>query len=63
MFKHIKIRNYEYGLLFRDREFKRLLEPGSYWLFDFGWLLPWLGKLTVEVVCAAIRGCCTRSWT
>jgi regulator of protease activity HflC (stomatin/prohibitin superfamily) len=50
MFKHIKIRNYEYGLLFRDREFRRLLEPGSYWLLDLAWLLPWLGKLTVDVV-------------
>ena len=44
MFKHIKIRSYEIGLLFRDREFQRLLEPGRYWLFD-----PW-GKLSVDVV-------------
>ena len=32
--KHIKIRSYEMGLLFRDGEFKGLLEPGSHWLFD-----------------------------
>lgn len=44
MFKRIKIRNYEVGLLFRDREFQRLLEPGSHWLFDF-----W-GNLKVDVV-------------
>ena len=44
MFKRIKIRNYEVGLLFRDREFKRLLEPGSHWLFDL-----W-GNLKVDVV-------------
>ena len=50
MFKHIKIRSYEIGLLFRDREFKRLLEPGSYWLFDIGWLLPWRGRLKADIV-------------
>lgn len=50
MFKHIKIRSYEIGLLFRDREFKRLLEPGSHWLFDIGWLLPWRGRLKVDIV-------------
>src|SRR5258708_32636338 len=42
--KHIKIRSFEIGLRFRDREFESLLPPGSYWLFD-----P-LGKLRVEIV-------------
>jgi regulator of protease activity HflC (stomatin/prohibitin superfamily) len=42
--KYIKIRSFEIGLRFRDREFERLLPPGSYWLFD-----P-LGKLRVEIV-------------
>ena len=50
MFKHINIRSYEIGLLFRDREFQRLLEPGSYWLFDIGWLLPWRGRLKADIV-------------
>ncbi len=44
MFKHINIRGYEFGLLFRDGEFQRLMEPGSYWLFDF-----W-GKLKADIV-------------
>ena len=50
MFKYIKIRNYEFGLLFRDREFTRLLVPGGHWLFDFSWLLPSVGRLKVEIV-------------
>jgi regulator of protease activity HflC (stomatin/prohibitin superfamily) len=44
MFKHIKIRTYEMGLIFRDREFQGLLGPGSHWLVDV-----W-NKLRVEVV-------------
>ena len=42
--KYIKIRNYEIGLHFRDREFQGLMAPGTYWLFD-----PWC-KLRVDVV-------------
>ena len=34
VFKHIKIRNYEIGLLFRDGEFKKLIGPGEHWIFD-----------------------------
>src|SRR5687768_4586957 len=44
MFKRIKIRSYEVGLYFRDREFRGLLEPGVHWMFD-----P-LGKVRAEVV-------------
>jgi regulator of protease activity HflC (stomatin/prohibitin superfamily) len=42
--KHVKIRSFEVGLCFRDREFEGLLEAGRHWLFD-----P-LGRLRVEVV-------------
>ncbi len=44
IFKYIKIRSYEIGLHFRDREFKGLLTEGRHWLFD-----P-LGKVRVEIV-------------
>lgn len=45
MFIHrIKVRSYEIGLYFRDREFRDLLEPGAHWLLD-----P-LNKVRVEVV-------------
>ena len=44
LFKHVKIRSYEIGLYFRDREFKGLLTEGRHWLFD-----P-LCKARVEVV-------------
>src|SRR5580658_4443256 len=44
LFKYIKIRSYEVGLYFRDREFRGLLNEGRYWLFD-----P-LGKVRVDVV-------------
>ncbi len=44
MIKNIKIRSYEKGLYFRDREFKGLLEKGSYWFLD-----P-LSKVKVDVV-------------
>lgn len=39
-----KIRSFEKGLLFKDREFKGILEKGRYWFFD-----P-LGKIRVDVV-------------
>jgi regulator of protease activity HflC (stomatin/prohibitin superfamily) len=42
--KRIKIRSYEMGLVFRDREFTRLLAAGTHWLFD-----PF-GKTRVEIV-------------
>ena len=44
MFKRIKIRSHEFGLVFRDREFKGILETGRYWRFD-----P-TGKLRIDVV-------------
>ncbi|MBC8354670.1 MAG: slipin family protein [Planctomycetes bacterium] len=34
LFRRIKIRSDEIGLLFRDREFKGLLTEGRHWLFD-----------------------------
>jgi regulator of protease activity HflC (stomatin/prohibitin superfamily) len=43
MFKTVKIRNYEIGLLFRDGEFKGLLGAGRHWFFD-----P-LGKVRVSI--------------
>jgi regulator of protease activity HflC (stomatin/prohibitin superfamily) len=42
--KRIKIREYEIGLYFRDREFRGLLEAGRYWFFD-----P-LGRVRVDIV-------------
>src|SRR4029079_5815815 len=42
--KTIKIRSYEMGLYFRDREFKGLLRAGRHWFVD-----P-LGKVKVEIV-------------
>ncbi|MDX1948102.1 MAG: slipin family protein, partial [Pirellulaceae bacterium] len=44
LFKHVKIRRHELGLVFRDQEFSGLLAAGSHWLFDLR------GKLRVEVV-------------
>jgi regulator of protease activity HflC (stomatin/prohibitin superfamily) len=44
LFKRIRIRSYEVGLYFRDREFRGLLGEGRHWLFD-----P-LRKVQVEVV-------------
>jgi regulator of protease activity HflC (stomatin/prohibitin superfamily) len=34
MFRRIKIRSFEVGLLFRDGEFRGVLRPGSHWQFD-----------------------------
>lgn len=34
IFKHIKVREYEVGLYFRDGEFLGLLDAGRYWFFD-----------------------------
>lgn len=44
MFGRIKIRQFEYGLVFYEREFRGLLGPGIHWRFD-----P-LGRETVTVV-------------
>ncbi|MDB5386676.1 MAG: FtsH protease regulator HflK [Planctomycetaceae bacterium] len=44
LFKRIKIRTYEMGLLFREGEFGGLLTAGTHWLFD-----PF-GKIQVDVV-------------
>jgi hypothetical protein len=42
--KHVKIRNYEMGLYFKDGEFQDLLVPGRYFEFD-----P-LNRVRVDVV-------------
>ena len=42
--KRILIRSYEKGLLFRDREFQKVLEAGTHWFVD-----P-LNKIRVDVV-------------
>ena len=34
MFKYYRIRNYEMGLLFRNGEFRGLVEAGTHWYFD-----------------------------
>ena len=34
MFKRIRIRSYEVGLVFRDGEFQGVLGEGRHWLFD-----------------------------
>lgn len=44
VFKMIKVRSYEKGLLFRDREFNRVLDAGRHWFFD-----PF-NKIRVDVV-------------
>ena len=67
MFKRIKIRSYEYGLYFREGEFKGLLAPGRYWLFDpllktqvdvVSQRAPWLvhEKLDVIIKSGALAG-------
>ena len=44
LFKHCKIRTFEVGLLFRDGEFKGLLNAGQHWFYD-----PF-GKVRVDIV-------------
>jgi regulator of protease activity HflC (stomatin/prohibitin superfamily) len=67
MFKRVKVRSYEYGLYFREGEFKRLLSPGRYWFFDpllktqvdvVSQRSPWLvhEKLDVIVKSGALTG-------
>jgi regulator of protease activity HflC (stomatin/prohibitin superfamily) len=34
MLKYLKIRGYEMGLLFKNGDFLRLLEPGAHWILD-----------------------------
>lgn len=38
-----KIRNFEFGLVFKDGEFQRLLKPGRHWFFGL------LGKVRIDV--------------
>ena len=33
-FKRVTIAQHERGLVFRNRSFKTILEPGVYWIFD-----------------------------
>lgn len=33
--KRVKVRSYEKGLLFKDKEFEKILDPGKYWCVDF----------------------------
>jgi len=42
--KRIKIRSFEKGLLFRDREFKKILDHGGHWCVDI------TGKTRVDIV-------------
>ncbi len=35
--RRIKIRQHERGLLFEDREFRRLLDPGYHWVWGLFW--------------------------
>ncbi len=44
LIKRYKIRSYEMGLYFRDREFRGILEKGTHWFID-----P-LGKVAVDIV-------------
>jgi regulator of protease activity HflC (stomatin/prohibitin superfamily) len=44
MFKFVKIRSYEMGLMFRDGEFVRRLGRGRHWIFDPLW------KVRIDVV-------------
>jgi regulator of protease activity HflC (stomatin/prohibitin superfamily) len=44
MIRHVRIRQFEAGLVFQDGEFRGLLGPGSYWRFD-----PWLRE-KIEIV-------------
>jgi regulator of protease activity HflC (stomatin/prohibitin superfamily) len=66
MFKRYKIRSYEAGLYFRDREFQGVLDAGTHWLFDPLWKVrvqvvsrrdPWLahGKLDLIVNSGALK--------
>lgn len=42
--QRIKVRSYEAGLVFRNREFVELLAPGAHWRFNMA------GKLKIEIV-------------
>lgn len=59
MFRRFKIRKFEIGLLFRDREFVGLLHEGKHWRFDPGLKLrlrivstrdPWLADEQLDVI-------------
>ncbi len=55
--KRYKIRSYEMGLLFRDGEFRGLVEAGTHWFFD-----P-LGNVRVESFRSVSRAWSTSSST
>jgi regulator of protease activity HflC (stomatin/prohibitin superfamily) len=42
--RRFKVREHERGLLFKDRDFKRVLRPGRHWVWDLLW------KVRVDVV-------------
>ncbi len=44
MFRYVKIRKYQRGLMYRDKEFRQVLRPGRHFIFD-----P-LFRVQVEVV-------------
>lgn len=37
LFRRFKVREHERGLLFKDRDFKRVLRPGRHWVWDLLW--------------------------
>jgi regulator of protease activity HflC (stomatin/prohibitin superfamily) len=59
MIRMVKIRTHERGLLFEDREFRRVLRPGRHWLVDWAWRSrvdvvsvrePWLRHAQLDVI-------------
>lgn len=59
VFRSVKIRSYEKGLYFRDREFKGLLEKGRHWFVDPFYKVriyvvslrePWLAHKDLDVI-------------
>src|SRR5438128_34667 len=62
MIRMVKIRTHERGLLFEDREFRRVLKPGRHWLFGAPWRYavdrvsvrdPWLRHPQLDVIVRA----------
>ena len=47
--RYIKIRRHERGLLFKDREFDRLLGPGRHWVWGLFWKIR-LERISVREV-------------
>jgi hypothetical protein len=56
-FKRITIAQYERGLLFRNRSFEAVMDPGVHWMFD-----P-LNRTEIKVYDIAVRSSSTRGWT